>query len=300
MRISDTMNRQLIGEQMSRTSDQISQLQTQISSGVRFQQPSEDPESAVRVASLNTSLAQVTQYQKNATAATSWLTTEESTLGNIGDLVSQAHTLAVQGANDTATDQRTALATQIDALRSSILAAGNTKLGDQYLFGGYQTNTAPLTDSAAGVQNHGDIGVISMAVSDQSNITLNTSSAQIFNFGGAADATTPDLFTTLSNLSTALRNNDQTGIQMAMGELQTHDTHIESLRGNTGIRMQEAQLASDQLTKSNDTLTGLISDTQGTDITQALVSLQTEQNVLQAASYIASNLSQHGLLYWLK
>ena len=99
MRISDSALFNITNNQLSQTSARISTLETEISSGLQIQQPSDNPSGAVQVAQLQDGLAQISQYQTTATQATSWLNTEDSTLQAIQSTISQANSLAVEGAN---------------------------------------------------------------------------------------------------------------------------------------------------------------------------------------------------------
>ncbi len=300
MRITDSITTSLISDHLSKVNDRMSSLQNDISSGVRIHQPSDDPDGAVRVAQLNSDMSRVTQYQSNAQEASSWLNMTDSTLGNIADDIRQAKTLGLQGANPLTADAREAVATQIDNLRQSLLAESNTKLGTSSIFAGYHTTTTPFADGAGGVTYSGDTGAKTVAVGDGLTVQANVTGDKVFNMGGTASAGTADVFTTLSNLSTAIRAGDQTGIQTGLKELDVHATRVTALRSDVGVQLNQTTLSTTHLTSSQTMLTSMLSDTQDTDLTQAVVQLKEQENIMQAASYVASSLARGGLLNWLK
>lgn len=289
-----------IGQQLSTASDRLAQLQQQVTSGLRIQHPSDDPLGAVHAASLQAGLDRIQQYQDTITSANTWLKSEDSTLTSITNTVQQINTIAQQANNSIPTSDRTTLVDQIEQWRTSLVQLANTNDGTHYIFGGFQTTTTPFTDAAGTVTYHGDNGAIKYAISDSNTLQINHSGAEVFNIGGAADPSMPDLFTTISNLETSITNNDQAGLQTGLSNMSKYLTNLSTLNGQTGIREQQATLANNQLTLSNTVLTEMLSNTQDVDITQAAVQLKEQQNVYQAASYVASTLSNGGLLSYLR
>lgn len=73
--------------------------QNQLSSGIKNLLPSDDPAAVVRVRDLDESIATIDQYQRNADAAESRLTQEETALTSIMDLLQRVRELNVQGNN---------------------------------------------------------------------------------------------------------------------------------------------------------------------------------------------------------
>jgi flagellar hook-associated protein 3 FlgL len=301
MRITNAHLSHLVKEQLSTANERLGRLQTEISSGVRLQTPSDDPAATTQVAVYRTRLARVAQYQATVTTATAWAKQEESTLGSMTDSLRSAKTLALQGNTATATAaSREALATQVESLRGTLLSAANAKLGDRALFGGYQTAGTPFSTVNGAVTYSGDAGTMSVAIGDGLTVPLNTNGAQVLNMGGAANAGLPDVFATLDGLAAALRSGDSTALQASMDDLDAHMTRLTGLRGQTGIRLQQLEMTDNRLSASAETLEGLVTDTEGTDLTSAIVELKEQQNVLQAAGYVTATLSNGGLLQWLR
>lgn len=300
MRIPDARMAYLVGDQLAQTSDRLAKLQIDVSSGVCIRRPSDDPEGAQRALELRSGLARVEQYQSTANDASSWLKTEDSALGSMQTLIRQVRDYALQGNNPLSTESRNALGAQIDAVKKSLMQVANTSDGTRYVFGGFQTLTPPLQQQAGSIQYTGDQGAMTVMLGDDMPMQLNTNGAALFNMGGAADASSSDLFATLDTLSQAVRSGDQTTITSSISDLDTHATRIATARGTTGIRLQQVNLALDRLAQSQDVMNESLTNTEGTDLTSAIVELKTQENVQQAVSYVASNLSRGGLLSWLR
>lgn len=75
----------------------VSGLQEQIATGKRIETPADDPVAAPQIIALNRQIDLLNQYQKNADRATNRLELEETTLGNIVDVLQRVRQLAVQG-----------------------------------------------------------------------------------------------------------------------------------------------------------------------------------------------------------
>lgn len=118
--------------------------QEQVASGRRILRPSDDPSGAARVLSLSRQLAGVGRFGESIGAGINVLNTAASGLQDASNLLSDARSLLLQAMNGTLSeDDREALASEFDLLRSQMLDIGNLRSGDQHLFAGTQTDDAP-------------------------------------------------------------------------------------------------------------------------------------------------------------
>lgn len=123
----------------------LSQTQSQISTGKRILNPSDDPAGSVQALNLQRELSLTEQYGANATAATNKLQGEESALKSAADILQRVRELAVQGLNDSNTQEdRKAIAVEINQLNQQLLSLANTRDSNgDYLFSGFASNTQP-------------------------------------------------------------------------------------------------------------------------------------------------------------
>jgi len=133
-------------------------VQTQLSSGLRINAPSDDPVGASQVASLNSALGQLGQYQNNQSAAISVLNQGESTLQQFNDAMQSARQDLVAAGNGTYSDaERTSLATDLQGIMSRMIGLANTTdATGQYLFAGSKSGAAPFVQSGNQVGYRGD------------------------------------------------------------------------------------------------------------------------------------------------
>lgn len=159
MRVSTSwIQQQSVGSMMNRQSD-LSDLNTQLSTGKRINQPSDDPVGAARALDMSHLIADSAQYQRNITSANGRLGLEDQTLSNTGNVLQRVRTLLLQAANGSQTDgSRGDIAAELSQLRAQLLGQANSTDGQgEYIFAGNRTGTQPFV-SGDSVSYLGDAG----------------------------------------------------------------------------------------------------------------------------------------------
>jgi flagellar hook-associated protein 3 FlgL len=156
-RMPNSLKFQLLNAQTQAAQFSMTQLETEISSGQKFQLPSEDPTDASQAIQLTSLLAQNTQFDANAKSGTALLNATDSALGSISQGLSTAQGLDIAGIGTTATaDQKSALAQQVQGLIQQVVDSANSTYAGQYLFGGSQNISPPFSITSNGVVYNGD------------------------------------------------------------------------------------------------------------------------------------------------
>src|SRR3954466_3365375 len=118
MRVTSQMIMDTTLRNIQANQDRIEQLESQITSGTRITKPSDDPIGAARSLSLQDSIAQSQQYQRNIDGAKSWLNATDSTLDSVSQAIQRVRELAVQASNDTlSSTERTAIQSEVSQLQ---------------------------------------------------------------------------------------------------------------------------------------------------------------------------------------
>ena len=127
MRITNTMmiNNSLANIAVNK--NQLSTLDTQMSTKKKINRPSEDPIIAIRALRLRSSLNEVTQYlEKNIPDANSWMKVIQGALEEGENVVSDLYKNCNQGATDSySTEQRATLADDLQNLKETYYDQGN-------------------------------------------------------------------------------------------------------------------------------------------------------------------------------
>ncbi|MEA1951293.1 MAG: flagellar hook-associated protein FlgL, partial [Planctomycetota bacterium] len=151
-RISNTYIQQRLLSQVQYDQTELFRLQTQLSTGRRFEAPSEDPVASMRIIDIQRLIERKEQVAGNVETNQSYLRATDVALSDISGLVAEVRGTALGALGTTATDiQRQAAAQQVGQMIQQLVDTGNQKFRGRYLFAGSATQVRPfdLTDSGA-------------------------------------------------------------------------------------------------------------------------------------------------------
>ncbi len=144
-RLPNSLSGSLLLQNIQRANSALATLQNQIATNQRFFLPSESPAAAIRSIVLQGTLERQGQMQANVSTARSLLSASESSLTVVSDALSEAKTFVLAGLGDTSSsEEKQALAAEVESLIQGVLNAANTKYQGRYLFGGSQSKTEPF------------------------------------------------------------------------------------------------------------------------------------------------------------
>jgi flagellar hook-associated protein 3 FlgL len=194
---------QVHGDQAS-----ILDLQMQLSTGKRFQKPSEDLASAIKVLAAQRQQEFRQQTEINLRSADDILSASETSLAQAQTILNDVRATAVEAAGNTISDdQRTALLHHVDGALRRLTDLANTRFGDQYIFAGSAVKENPLRLAGNAVQftaNHEQLDTVTdygstLAANVTANEAFGVKSSQIV---GTVDLDpSVDLDTPLSQLN---------------------------------------------------------------------------------------------------
>lgn len=271
----------------------LAHTQEQISSGKVLARPSDSPGDTVSAMRVRSSLADQKQYVRNGQDAQAWLQQADSTLSSMIDQAQRCRDLALQGANSGSLNAaaREALATEVDQLRESLLAASNTTYLGRPIFGGVTPGTTAYATS--GVFN-GTAGTLTRVVGDGAKVQVNVNGPDVFGANGS------NLFDELSQLSTALRAGDTTAVRACITDLDTVTNKMTTVHSDVGTKEARVERA---VQDANDAILGLtksLSDLEDVDLPKATVDLQAQEAAYQAALAATARVMQPSLLDFLR
>ncbi len=221
-RTSDALRRYRSVYQLNVDQAALGNLEEQLSTGRRFNRPSEDPSAAIRVIGLQRDQEFKTQALQNLKSSQSFLDITESTLNQAQSLMNDARGLAVEANNNTLSDtERAGLVSQVDAILQRMVTLGNTRFQDRYLLAGGKVDTVPFSLNGSQVQFKGD-NLDLLTIADESDfVAHNVVSQTAFGVRSSAVVSTIDLnpgvlpSTRLSDLNS--------GLGIAKGAIQFSD-----------------------------------------------------------------------------
>ncbi|HEB26758.1 hypothetical protein LCGC14_2206760 [marine sediment metagenome] len=123
-----------------------------MASGNRMLTPSDDPQAATQALGITQSKAIAEQFAEARLSATNALSLQENALSGVTDVMVKTKALMVQAANGTLNDSdRISIATELRGVLDTVLGQANATDGNgNFLFGGYQDNSAPFVKDVTG------------------------------------------------------------------------------------------------------------------------------------------------------
>ncbi|MBV4418592.1 flagellar hook-associated protein FlgL [Clostridium tyrobutyricum] len=131
---------------MQKNLQNLSKVQQQMSSMKNFSKPSDDPLNVERSMQMQTSLNATNQYYSNITSSLSCMQTTDTTLGQLGTVLTNVRSDLVKAGNAGYTqDERDKVNDEVKQYVSQFAQILNTNLGGEYIFGGTQGLSKPVT-----------------------------------------------------------------------------------------------------------------------------------------------------------
>ena len=307
-RITQNMTSDALLRNLNDLTDRMGATQESISSGKQINKPSDDPLGTQRDLGLRSTLEGVQQQQRNVDQASGWLNSTDSALGSIGDVINRVRELTVQGASDSLGDQqRSAIALEIDQLIDSVKDSANATFQGSYVFGGTKTTTAPYTNvpnpgppPTPNDTYQGDNGTVARTIGPGISVQVNTDISQLLGSGGGDGK----LIDTLRQIASDLRSGTSAGYdRLRNGDLKSlmdNQDALNQARATVGATESRLTQAKSRLSDVEMTTTKLLSDTEDTDLSKAILDLTNQQNVYQAALRSGASIIQPSLLDFLR
>jgi flagellar hook-associated protein 3 FlgL len=263
---------------------QMSEAQTQLSTGLRVNVVSDAPDVISSLLQAQASLNATEQVTSNLGVVSTEVNTGEQSMETAVSLYDQVQSLSAEGATSTQTAAgRVTIAQQLQSIERQMVGLANTSVNGRYIFAGDTDQTEPYTydvtqpDPVSTYQGAASTRTIQSA--DGTTFPVALTAQQIFD---SSDPTT-NVFTSINNMVTALNANDSTAISTANSALSGVGTYLNtqlSFYGTAQDAVTSATTAAATLTTQLQTQIGGI---QNADETQSILDLTQAQTEQQAA-----------------
>jgi len=277
--------------------DRLLKAQEVVSSGKRINRPSDDPVGAYKLLGHDTVLSKTKQYQRNIDRAVSFLSTTESVVSGVNNLLVRAKELAIQEASATSDAQTRYVAEkEVEQIFSQMLQMANTKHEGKYIFAGFKTNTPPYDSSGNYSGTDSPDGEINVEVGAGIEVAINLPGYKVFGAKGGVEA-----LKIIDDFKTALKNNDVAGIQDAIDKIDLAMNQIQESWAEIGARISQLNSSKDYLSSLEAQITQQKSDVEDADIAKAITELAQREHALEASRGVTARiLSQPSLIDFLR
>ncbi len=212
-RVSDALVRNRSLYQVQSDQATLQRLQTELSTGHRFQNVSEAPSAAIRVIGLQRAQEFKEQTLVNLRSAQGYLNVTETSLAGVQDILNEVKGISVEAASSVISEtDREGLKSQIDSYLARLVGLSNQRSQDRYLFTGGDVDQEPVELRNSIARFHGD-DLDLLAIGDQNSyITHNVTGQRALGVISTGVTGTADLSPSL-----------------------TPDTRLSDLNGGQGV-----------------------------------------------------------------
>lgn len=291
--------------------NQMSKLQTQIGSKKRITTISDDPMGVISIMKCNVKLYKMDQYKSNVQSAKTWLTQTETSVLEMNEIVKSAYETAVQVSNDfMSEEEKIAAAELIGQLRDHALSIGNSKMGDKFIFGGYNVTDQPFTVDASGnilyngldLTNETDPNliaedgqVIEYEIGDNMKTEVSITGSSLMGMGE------DNIYSVLDDLYNALKSDEPAEvINDYVDKLQGCQSHLLAIEADLGGRTNRLDLVTNRYEDDILNYKEMKSNIEDVDIAEAVMNFEMAKAVYTSSLKIGSDIIQPSLVDFLK
>jgi flagellar hook-associated protein 3 FlgL len=304
--------------QLTRIANQMSGLQMQSTTGKRVTTPSDDPSAISPILQSRAQIRQTDRYMETLGVAGDKLAIQDTFLTGAVDVLTEIRTEALGAVNGTKSDSDLAtIADQIASYKEQLIGTVNTQVEGKYIFAGYMEDTQPFQENPAydpllyDPANSATWPVTFLA--NENPITLEISPGEIIDVtaagcavflgdsdnDGAVDAGGVNLFQVLSELETAVRNNDVATIESCIAELDDGMTQVLGTRSKLGINAQRVETSKSQMEDVKLDYQKTLSRYEDADLVETLSELLEQETAFKAALEVTTRVADLSILNYL-
>jgi flagellar hook-associated protein 3 FlgL len=277
VRVTDRLVFQQATSDMAAARARAEEAQHVASTGLRVQQPGDDPAAAGVLAGAPLAQGRYTAIGAAAGLASDELQSADGALNTVSTALSRARELAVQFANSTySASQRAGGATELDGLLRTIVGALNVKVGDRYVFGGTKDDAPPF-DVSGNYAGNGAVRQVEIAPGVLQDASVRADVALKGAGGGV------DVLATLGKLRDALTANDPAAVQGTLDDLDTSIEQVSTARAQAGVSMNALDTAVTASRAAADDVATRASKLSDADVVESATDLAYAQTALQAS-----------------
>lgn len=329
MRIADKNNHFQVQKSLGSTREKMAKLQEQASTMKSINRPSDDPVAATRVLEARTNIQGIGQHLRNSEQAKNFLDFSERSLEELSNVLVRAKEIALSQSNSATTNSvaRRSIAEEISQIHEQMNSIANRKIGDRYIFGGFQTMDRPFAEGSYS----GDSGEMDIEINSGTSIAMNIPGDVIFlgksmvpeieaerqkDLEGANELRGPastmqntkalddehafgygvDVFRAIKRLEISLRADDTSGIQNSIDKLDAAVNQVVMTRAELGSRLNSVNNNIETLQKNELDNKILASRFEDADAFEVYSSLNQAEGNLKAALQTSGRLIQPSLL----
>jgi flagellar hook-associated protein 3 FlgL len=288
---------------LSALEGRLDKTNNEVSSGLRVQTVSDDPEDISEILQVNAEISQNDQVKTNLGQVQTEVNAAEGAISTATTLMDTASQIAAEGSSDGADFPE--LANQVSDILTEMQQIASTQVAGRYVFSGDSDQTAPY--GAVNLTANPTNGVGSYLGTNDTRTIINSygvgfsvsfTAQQIFD-GGSGGTAANSVFQSLTQLYNALSSSNQSAVMAAASNVSSAAGYLGGMDAQYGDIQNKI---SDALTGQSTLDTNLqtqLSSLQDADEAQAVTDQQTESTALNAAETAYAALPKKSLFDYL-
>lgn len=332
MRVTTGMMSNKYIKNLGKSANELYYLHDKATTGRKFFTGSEDPVGAIKAYKLRREYRLTEMYDSSIRDVESFYTSAETNLTQISDNMERIYDSYLRGITGTmSTDNREAIAKELDNLQQSVLTSLNAKFEDKYVFGGTSREEIPFTiddsgnicfkginlntedpdelkqlkamgeevinvDLGLGMKFDGDV------LNQDTVFNMSMSGIKFMGYGKDTDGCSNNLYSLIGNIKDVLRSDD-----FSMDKISPYIEKYEQQKKQVLVNVTDIGAKSNYLefletrnTSNQDNLNAKILDVEYEDSAKAILDFSMQRYAYNAALSMGNKLLENSFIDFMK
>ncbi len=150
MRITNSMMMDNVLRDINSGMVRMSKYNSQLASNRRMVKLSDDPIGVLNSLNARQRIYQINQYQNNIVQARKWVNQSENGVRDMESVIKKIRDAVIDAGGPKTDSDKSNINTLVKQLKQELIDIGNTAIGNQYIYAGFNTTKAPFTMDANG------------------------------------------------------------------------------------------------------------------------------------------------------
>ena len=284
----------------------LQKYEYQLISQNRLTALSDDPVGVIKSMEARVRLGDIGRFKENVADAKTWIKQSETSINELNEILKSVYEDVVGSANSYLTpEDKASVAEKVREMRDHVLTLGNSKLGDKYIFGGFNTAAPPFTLDAGGNvlynsvsmsgASHPDEGkVIQYEIGYNLHTDVSMSGTQLLGMGDE------NVYAILDKLYNALKS-DASAEEISGYSKTLMDAQSRTLANlaEIGGKSNRLDLMSNRYEVDELNFTEIKSKVEDVDVAEVTVQWKTAISVYNYALKVGATILQNSLLDYI-
>ncbi|AMB58769.1 flagellar hook-associated protein FlgL [Microterricola viridarii] len=271
---------------------QLAKLQDQASTRKAFSRASEDPSGAADALRIRAQQRANDQHSRNVNNGLGWVTTLDSTLTEVNDVMKRVRDLTVQGANDgsLSATAKEAIAVELDSLKDHLLGLANTQYLGRTVFAGNSSDGVAFNPDYSFTGAPGS--EVNRRVGPDTTVRVDGDGSAVFGEGATS------VFALIEGIAADLRGG--TNIGARLGDIDQRMSAVRTEHSAVGSRHALIMRAEEAVMDKTVSFEAQRAAVEDIELSRIILDLKAQEITYQAALGVTARVLQPTLMDFLR